>query len=77
MEFQKASVVCPESVRPEASVMVPETITGSRRPISSNTLSTAYIAALAFSVSNTVSMSRRSEPPRTSARVASEYVATS
>jgi len=27
-EFQNASGVCPESVRPEASVIVPETITG-------------------------------------------------
>jgi hypothetical protein len=31
-EFQKASAVCPESVRPEASVIVPEIITGQRRP---------------------------------------------
>jgi hypothetical protein len=29
MEFQKASVVCPESVRPLTSVMVPEIISGS------------------------------------------------
>ncbi len=28
-EIQKASVVCPERVRPEASVMVPEMISGS------------------------------------------------
>jgi hypothetical protein len=28
-EFQNASVVWPDSVRPEASVMVPEIITGS------------------------------------------------
>ena len=31
-ECQNASVVCPESVRPLASVMVPEIITGSRTP---------------------------------------------
>ena len=31
-EFQNASVVWPDSVRPEASVIVPETITGKRRP---------------------------------------------
>ena len=34
-EFQKASGVCPESVRPEASVMVPEIMTGTRMPWSS------------------------------------------
>jgi hypothetical protein len=32
-EFQKASAVWPDSVRPEASVMVPEIITGQRRPV--------------------------------------------
>ena len=31
-EFQNASAVWPESVRPEASVIVPEIITGSRAP---------------------------------------------
>ena len=31
-EFQKASVVWPESVRPLASVIVPEIMTGTRRP---------------------------------------------
>ena len=31
-EFQNASGVWPDSVRPEASVIVPETITGSRAP---------------------------------------------
>ena len=35
-EFQNASVVWPDSVRPEASVIVPEMITGQRRPCSSN-----------------------------------------
>ena len=30
--FQNASGVCPESSRPERSVMVPEIITGSVRP---------------------------------------------
>jgi hypothetical protein len=37
-EFQKASTVWPESVRPEASVMVPEIMTGQRRPRSSKSL---------------------------------------
>jgi hypothetical protein len=31
-EFQNASAVWPDSVRPEASVIVPEIITGQRRP---------------------------------------------
>ena len=32
IEFQKASGVCPVSVRPDWSVMVPDTMTGSRCP---------------------------------------------
>ena len=32
IEFQNASGVCPDSVRPDASVIVPDTITGQRRP---------------------------------------------
>ena len=41
MEFQNASVVCPESVRPEASVMVPETMIGSYTPSASMVSRTA------------------------------------
>ena len=62
-EFQNASAVWPDSVRPEASVIVPEIITGQRLPRSSNSFSTANTAALAFRVSNTVSISRMSAPP--------------
>jgi hypothetical protein len=62
-ECQKASVVCPDSVLPDASVMVPEIITGTRVPPASKTDSTAKIAALALSVSKMVSMRRRSAPP--------------
>ena len=58
-EFQNASVVWPESVRPEASVIVPEMMTGSSTPRSSNTPATAKIAALAFSVSKTVSIEQQ------------------
>ena len=65
-EFQKASVVWPDSVRPEASVMVPEIITGQRRPAVSKNCSTANTAALAFSVSKMVSISKMSAPPSTS-----------
>ena len=57
----------PDSVRPEASVIVPETMTGQRRPRSSNSVSRAKIAALAFSVSKIVSTRSRSAPPSTQA----------
>ena len=70
MEFQNASGVCPESVLPLASVMVPETITGRRWPLSNNS-SSANSAALAFSVSNTVSIMMKSAPPSISALAAS------
>ena len=66
-EFQNASGVWPESVRPEASVIVPETMTGSARPRSSKNSSIANSAALAFSVSKIVSTRSRSTPPSTSA----------
>jgi hypothetical protein len=46
--------------------MVPETITGQRRPRSSNSVSSAKIAAFALRVSKMVSMSSTSDPPSTS-----------
>ena len=64
-EFQNASVTWPDRVRPDASVMVPETITGHRRSRSSKRVSRAKIAALALSVSKIVSTSSRSAPPST------------
>ncbi len=70
-EFQNASVTWPERVRPEASVMVPEMITGQRRSCSSKSVSSAKIAALAFSVSKIVSTSSRSAPPSTRPRACS------
>ena len=76
MEFQKASVTWPDSVRPLASVMVPDTITGHRRPCSSKSVSTAKIAALALRVSKIVSMRRMSTPPSTRPRASSRYAAT-
>ena len=72
MEFQYASTVWPDRVRPLRSVMVKETITGTRRPVSSKYLSMAKSAAFEFSESNTVSSSRRSTPPSSSPRVCSE-----
>ena len=41
MEAQNASVVWPESRRPLASVMVPDTMMGSEVPFSANTLRAA------------------------------------
>ena len=76
-EFQNASVVCPESVRPLASTIVPEIITGSRCPICSNSASSANSAAFALSVSKMVSTRIRSAPPSMRPRAPSVYVATS
>ncbi len=70
-EFQNASPVWPDSVRPEASVMVPEIITGSRRLFVSKYSSIANSAALAFSVSKIVSTIRMSAPPFTRPSIAS------
>ena len=67
-EFQNASVVWPDSVRPDASVIVPEMMIGRSMPASSNACRAAKIAALAFSVSKIVSISSRSTPPSISAR---------
>ncbi len=62
-EFQNASTVCPDSVRPLASVIVPDTIRGTSRPRSSSRLRTANSAALQLSVSKMVSTMSRSTPP--------------
>ena len=70
-EFQNASAVWPDSVRPEASVIVPEIITGQRRPAFSKNCSMANSAALALSVSKMVSTSRMSAPPSIRPRMAS------
>ena len=75
-EFQNASVTWPVRVRPDASVIVPEIITGQRRPCSSNSVSMAKIAALLLSVSKIVSMTSRSAPPSTSPRACSRYAST-
>jgi hypothetical protein len=70
-EFQNASTVWPERMRPDASVTVPLIITGTRAPRRSNSASTAKIAALAFSVSKMVSISSRSAPPSSRPRACS------
>ena len=76
-EFQNASGVWPDSVRPDASVIVPETMIGSRAPRRSNVCWIAKSAALAFSVSKTVSTSNRSAPPSINPSAASAYAETS
>ena len=63
----------PTSVRPEASVMVPDTMIGSSAPASSSTSRTANKAAFAFKVSKIVSIRIMSTPPAMSARAASQY----
>ena len=70
-EFQNASVVWPDKVRPEASVIVPDTMMGRSAPASSSTSRTANKAAFAFKVSKIVSIRMASTPPATSARAAS------
>ena len=66
-EFQKASTVWPDRMRPDASVTVPEIMIGRRWPLASKYSSIANSAALALSVSKTVSTSSTSTPPSTSA----------
>ena len=63
MEAQKAPTVCPESVLPLASVIVPDIITGRRSPTSSNNSSMAKSAAFALRVSKMVSTISASQPP--------------
>ena len=72
-EFQNASTVCPVRVRPDLSVMVPETMTGSRMPRASKVCSTANNAALALRVSKMVSTRMTSTPPSRSASICSQY----
>ena len=68
IETQKASIVCPDRVRPLRSVTVTEIINGSRTAFSSKTSSIATMPALAFKVSTMVSSSSRSQPPSMSPR---------
>ena len=70
-EFQNAPGVWPDSRRPERSVIVPEIITGTSRPRSSQISEIAKIAAFALSVSKIVSISKRSAPPSINPRACS------
>ena len=63
IEFQNASVVCPDRVRPDASVIVPDTMTGTIDPVASKLRLIANMAAFAFNVSKMVSIIRKSTPP--------------
>jgi hypothetical protein len=62
-EYQKAVGVCPLSVRPLRSVIVPEIEMGSSKPRSAKILCAAKMPALVLSVSVMVSNSSRSAPP--------------
>ena len=68
---QKASTVWPERLRPDRSVSVIDSMIGISRPSAASALRTAMIPALAFSVSNTVSIRMKSDPPSTSASICS------
>ena len=70
-ELKKASRVCPDNVRPLASVIVPDIITGIRLPFSSISLLIPNKAALALSVSKIVSTNSISTPPSISAKACS------
>ncbi|PAV93430.1 hypothetical protein WR25_10368 [Diploscapter pachys] len=70
---QNASTVWPDRLRPERSVSVIDSISGRSRPSASAASSVAMIPALAFSVSNTVSIRMKSAPPSTSASICSRY----
>src|SRR5918994_957973 len=71
-EYQKASTVCPDRLRPLRSIAVNEI----QRGTSGATSSAAAIAALALSVSKIVSIRRRSTPPSTRPRICSAYAST-
>ena len=70
IDAQNASTVCPDRLRPLASIAVKETHRGS----SGATSSAAAIAAFALSVSKIVSNINRSTPPSRSAVICSAYV---
>ena len=62
-EFQKASTVCPDRVRPDRSVIVPEIQIGRGSYPSSSRSRIAFTAALQFRVSVMVSIRNMSTPP--------------
>ena len=71
-EYQNASTVCPDRLRPLLSIAVNEI----QRGTSGATSSAAAIAAFALSVSKIVSIRSRSTPPSTSPRICSAYAST-
>jgi len=70
-DVQNASTVWPLSVRPDASTIVPLTISGSSTPAAACAAWTPKIAALPLSVSKIVSTRRMSAPPSMSPSAAS------
>ena len=66
IEMKKASVSCPESVRPAASMMVPDIKRGNLgSPVSRKKFTYANTAALALRVSKMVSTKMMCAPPST------------
>ena len=72
IDVQNASIVWPQSVRPERSTIVTLIQSGNCGAASR----AAAIAAFAFSVSKIVSISSRSTPPSARPRICSAYVST-
>ena len=70
-EFQNALTVCPDNILPDASVTVPEIISGRRTDCSSKMELIAKSAALQLRVSKTVSTNIMSTPPSIRALVCS------
>ena len=71
-DVQKASLVCPERLRPLLSTAVNESQSGTSGAASR----AATIAAFALSVSKIVSIRKRSTPPSASDRICSAYAST-
>ncbi len=72
-----ASTVCPDSVLPLLSTMVPEMSTGTSSYSSSKRVWMAKRAALQLAVSKMVSTRRTSTPPSRRPRTCSAYASTS
>ena len=72
-DCQNAPTVWPDSVRPDRSVMVPDTMSGVVTPVSAASRRAAQIAAFALSVSKIVSISSTSAPPSTRPAICWRY----
>ncbi len=74
MEAINASMLCADRVLPLASLNVADTINGMETPLFSNTSKAAARAALATSVSNTVSIRSKSTLPSSKPSICRTYI---